>query len=74
MESGFIKTSSSPFALPVLIVKKPTPEGKKQKFRFYIDYRRLNALTKKDRYPIPLITETMARLSKAKVFIKLDIR
>jgi hypothetical protein len=74
LESGFIETSSSPFASPILIVKKPTPEGEKQKFRFCIDYRKLNALTKKDRYPIPLIAETMARLSEAKVFTKLDIR
>jgi hypothetical protein len=58
----------------VLIVKKPTPEGEKQKFRFCIDYRKLNALIKKDRYPIPLIAETIARLSKGKVFTKLDIR
>jgi predicted aspartyl protease len=74
MDSGFIETSSSPFASPILIVKKPTPPGEKQKFRFCIDYRKLNALTKKDRYPIPLIAETLTRLAKAKVFTKLDIR
>jgi Reverse transcriptase (RNA-dependent DNA polymerase) len=39
-----------------------------------VDYRKLNALTKKNRYPLPLIDETLARLSKAKVYTKLDIR
>ena len=42
--------------------------------RFCVDYRKLNALTKKDRYPLPLIDESLERLSKAKVFTKLDIR
>jgi hypothetical protein len=38
-----------------------------------MDYRKLNELTRKDRYPIPLIAETLARLSRAKIFTKLDI-
>ncbi len=42
--------------------------------RFCINYRKLNELTRKDRYPIPLIDETLARLSKAKIYTKLDIR
>jgi hypothetical protein len=42
--------------------------------RFCVDYRKLNALTKKDRYPLPLIEEVFERLSKAKIFTKLDIR
>ena len=39
-----------------------------------MDYRKLNCLTKKDRYPLPLIDETLERLSKARIFTKLDIR
>ena len=39
----------------------------------YIDYRALNAITKKDRYPLPLIRETLNNLSKAKWFTKLDV-
>ena len=39
-----------------------------------VDYRKLNGLTKKDSYLIPLIDEMMARISKAKVFTKLDIQ
>jgi hypothetical protein len=42
--------------------------------RFCVDYRKLNALTKKDRYPLPLIDEILQRLTKAKIFTKLDIR
>ena len=41
--------------------------------RFCVDFRKLNALTYKDRYPLPLIDETLARLAKAKVYTKLDI-
>ncbi|KAM3065105.1 hypothetical protein ACMFMG_012250 [Clarireedia jacksonii] len=66
---GFIEPSQAPFAAPILFVKKPNGS-----LRLYIDFRALNALTRKDRYPLPLIDETLARLSKAKVFTKLDIR
>ena len=41
--------------------------------RLCIDYRALNAITKKDRYPLPLIRETLNSLSKAKWFTKLDV-
>jgi hypothetical protein len=52
----------------MLFVKKPSGG-----LRFYIDYQKLNALTRKDRYPLPLIDETLARISSAKIFTKLDI-
>ena len=42
--------------------------------RFCVDFRRLNNLTCKDRYLLPLIDKTIARLAKAKIYIKLDIR
>ena len=41
--------------------------------QFCVDFRKLNALTYKDRYPLPLIDETLAQLAKAKVYTKLDI-
>ena len=41
--------------------------------RFYVDYRGLNAITRKDRYPLPLINETLRLLSKAKWFTKLNV-
>ena len=63
-----IELSTSPYALLVLIVGKLNG-----RLRIYVNYRALNALTVKDRYPIPLIRETLNRLSKAKYFTKLDI-
>ena len=64
----FIQVSSASYSLPVLFVKKA--EGGIQ---FYVDYRRLNAITKKDCYPIPLIKETLAQLEGAKYFTKIYI-
>jgi transposase InsO family protein len=69
LDKGFIEPSQAPFAAPVLFVKKP--DGS---LRFCIDYRKLNHITKKDRYPLPLIDETLARIGRAKLFTKLDIR
>ena len=69
LNKGFIEASQAPFASPVLFVKKPN-----RSLRFCINYRKLNNLTRKDRYPLPLIDETLACLSRAKVFTKLDIR
>ncbi|KAH5222643.1 hypothetical protein HBI18_040700 [Parastagonospora nodorum] len=68
LDKGFIRASSSSAASPVLFVKKPGGG-----LRFCVDYRGLNAVTIKDRYPIPLIQETLSRLSKAKIFTKLDV-
>ena len=69
LNKGFIEASQAPFAAPVLFVKKPGGG-----LRFCIDFRKLNAITRKDQYPLPLIDETLARLGKAKIFTKLDIR
>lgn len=69
LAKGFIEPSQAPFAAPVLFVKKPNGS-----LRFCIDFRALNALTRKDRYPLPLIDETLTRISNAKIFTKLDIR
>lgn len=68
LEKNFIRVSNSPAAAPVLFVKKPGGG-----LRFCVDYRALNAITKKDRYPLPLINETLERVGKAKWFTKLDV-
>ena len=68
LAKGFIRASRSHAASPVLFVKKPGGG-----LRFYINYRGLNFVTVKNRYPLPLISETLNRLSRAKVFTKLDI-
>lgn len=68
LSKGFIRASSSPAASPVLFVKKPNG-----KLRLCMDYRALNAITVKNRYPIPLLSETLDRLSNAKYFTQADV-
>ena len=69
LKKGFIEARSAPCSSPILLAKKPGGG-----IRFCIDYQKLNSLTKKDAYPLPLIAETIARLKKAIVFTKIDIR
>jgi transposase InsO family protein len=68
LDLGYIKSSSSPAASPVLFVKKP--DGG---LRFCVDYRGLNDVTVKNSYPLPLVKETLGRTSQARVFTKLDL-
>ena len=68
LTKGFIRSSSSPVASPVILVKKPGGG-----LRFCVDYRALNAITIKNRYPIPQIRETLDRLCKARFYTKLDV-
>jgi hypothetical protein len=69
LQKGYIEHSRSPFASPILCVRKPNGD-----LRICVDYRKLNALTRKDVYPIPRIDELLARPSKAKWLTKFDIR
>ena len=69
LHKGFIEPSSAPWAAPILFVPKANGG-----LRLCVDYRKLNAITRKDRYPLPLIEETLARVSRAKIFTKVDIR
>ena len=67
---GFMRPSQSPAASPMIFVnKKDTDEP-----RPYVDYRKLNEITIKDRGPLPLINETLDRLQKAKIYTKLDLQ
>ncbi|KAE8890608.1 hypothetical protein PF003_g25358 [Phytophthora fragariae] len=68
LELNLIRPSTSPWASPVLMIRKP--DGG---FRFCIDYRRLNAVTIKDCYPVPLIDDILDVLAGAKVFSTMDI-
>ena len=68
LAKGFIQTSSVSYFLSVLFIKKP-----RGGIQFYIDYKRLNAIRKKDRYPIPIIEKTLAQLEGPKYFTKIDI-
>ena len=66
---GHIRPSSSPAGYPVLLVPK-----KDGRLRVCVDYRHLNSITVKNRYPIPRISELRDRLAKARYFTKLDLR
>ena len=68
LKKGYIIPSDVPYVSLVLFAKKPGGG-----WRFCVDYRKLNAITKKDRYPLPLIEETLAHLAGACIFMKLDV-
>ena len=69
LRKRFIRPSTSPFGAPVLFVKKP--DGS---LRLCVDYRALNSMTIKNRYPLPLISELLDRVKGAKYFTKIDVR
>ena len=69
LTSGRIRPSKSPFAAPFFFVKK-----KCGSLRPVQDYRRLNDMTIKNRYPLPLVSELMDKLKGSRYFTKIDIR
>ncbi|GKB89168.1 putative reverse transcriptase domain-containing protein [Tanacetum coccineum] len=68
-DRGFIRPSSSPWGAPVLFVKK-----KDGSFRMCIDYRELNKLTVKNRYPLSRIDDLFDQLQGSRVYSKIDLR
>ncbi|GJS90197.1 putative nucleotidyltransferase, ribonuclease H [Tanacetum coccineum] len=68
-DKGFIRPSHSPWGAPVLFVKK-----KDGSFRMCIDYRELNKLTVKNRYPLPRIDDLFDQLQGSRYFSKIDLR
>ena len=69
MDKGFIRPSTSPWGAPVLFVKK-----KDGSLRLCIDYRQLNKVTIKNKYPLPRIDDLFDQLQGAQYFSKIDLR
>ena len=68
LDQGIVQPSCSPYALPVVLVGK-----KDGSWRLFVDYRALNKITIKDKFPIPIIEELLDELGGSKVYTKLDL-
>src|SRR6201996_6108097 len=66
---GFIRPSNSPHGAPVLFIRK-----KDGSLRLCVGFRGLNKITKKDRYPLPIINDLLATAGKARIYTTLDLR
>src|SRR6185312_1277619 len=69
LDKGFIRPSASPWGCPALFVKK-----KDDSLRLCVDYRPLNAVTIKNKYPLPRIDVLFDQLAGARIFSKIDLR
>lgn len=67
---GYIQPSMSPWGTPVLLVKKPHST----ELRMCVDYRALNAITRRNSYPLPRIDDLISTLAEAKIFSSIDLR
>src|SRR5437764_12316774 len=70
LKSGKIRLSKSPAGAPIFIVPKSHGRG----LRIVVDYCSLNAITIKDKYPLPLMTDLIDRVGKARWFTKFDLK
>ncbi len=68
LRQGTIRVSKSPWAAPIHLAPK-----KEEEYRFCVDYKRLNSVTKRDMYPLPRMDNVLANLQGATVFSALDL-
>ena len=68
LDNGLIRPSNSPWTSPVVLVKKKNGTS-----RFCVDYRKVNAISKKDAYPLPRIDEMLNTLKGSRWFSTLDL-
>jgi len=68
LQKGWIQVSTSPFSSPALLVRNKTGD-----WRLCVDYRRLNALNTKNKYPLPVIEDLLDELHGAQWFTSLDL-
>jgi hypothetical protein len=71
LDKGVIRPSNPPWTAPALLVPKKSADGK-PKYRYCVDFRALNAVTRFDPYPLPVFEETPAGLYDSKYFTVLD--
>jgi len=69
LRNGFVRPSNSAHGAPILFVKK-----KDGSLRLCVDFRGLNKISKKDRYPLPLIADLLDSPGKARIYTKIDLR
>lgn len=68
LDKGIIRESSSPWAAPIVLVRKKTGS-----WRFCVDYRRLNQVTKRDAFPLPRVEDSLTSLTQATWYSTLDL-
>lgn len=70
LKLGVVEKSNSPWASPIVLVRKKGSD----KFRFCVDYRKLNSVTVRDSYPLPLVSDILDKLNNAHYLTSLDVK
>jgi hypothetical protein len=73
LSNKIIRHSNSPCNSPIMLVKKKEDASKRDKWRLVVDFRRLNEVTVGDSYPLPLITDILGALGKARYYTTADL-
>jgi hypothetical protein len=73
LRDKIIRHSNSPWNAPVILVRKKEDSSKKEKWRLVVDFRRLNEVTVGDSCPLPLISDILGALGKARYYTTVDL-